>query len=418
MPCGVLGDGEANEFCGRLAPGPGERLHSAVLRRLEVDRGLHLVAHEKKISAIPYMAPATPGRPEGDVTAGDAPRLRRSRGGGMGEAGDSEGRGGYDRAWHRSRQAGILAGVRNSADGAVRPSDGADELTADELRARVADLSVWRRGSERAPNKPLLLLWALGRLNRGEARLAPYTTVDAELKPILEEFGPPRKSYHTEYPFWYLRNDGLWEVIGVEGARLREGKASEPTKGELVRLAAEGGLIAGAHALLTSDPALVREVATTLLQVHFTESYHDDLLEAVGLDLEETVTRRRRDPRFREHVLVAYGYRCAVCGFDARLRHAPVGLEAAHIQWHQARGPDIVPNGLALCALHHKLFDRGGFTVGEAGRIMVSRWVNGGEATSRWLVDVDDAELGVPRLVRDAPDEKFLSWHREAVFRE
>lgn len=65
-------------------------------------------------------------------------------------------------------------------------------MTRDELRARVADLSVWKRGDERAPYKPLLLLWALGRLTRGEDRLAPYAVVDEELKPIFREFGPPR----------------------------------------------------------------------------------------------------------------------------------------------------------------------------------------------------------------------------------
>ena len=42
------------------------------------------------------------------------------------------------------------------------------------------------------------------------------------------------------------------------------------------------------------------------------------------------------------------------------------GLEAAHIQWHHVGGPDIETNGLSLCALHHKLFDLGAFTVEPA----------------------------------------------------
>ena len=289
-------------------------------------------------------------------------------------------------------------------------------MTPDEFRARIADLSVWKRSGQRAPHKPLLLLWALGRLTRGEPRLAPYSTVDAELKPLLQEFGPPRKSYHTEYPFWYLRNDGLWEVTGVEGARVREGKASEPTKRELVRLDAEGGLTTDTWELLKANPALVREAAVTLLEVHFAETYYDDVLDAVGLDLLETVTRRPRDPRFRDRVLVAYGYRCAICGFDARLKHAPIGLEAAHIKWHQARGPDTVPNGLALCSLHHKLFDRGALTVGEAGVIEVSPLVNGGPATEKWLIEVHGREMGTPRSSGDLPDAAFLAWHRREVY--
>ena len=35
------------------------------------------------------------------------------------------------------------------------------------------------------------------------------------------------------------------------------------------------------------------------------------------------------------------------------------GLEAAHITWHAGDGPDLVPNGLVLCTLHHKALDRG-----------------------------------------------------------
>jgi putative restriction endonuclease len=279
-------------------------------------------------------------------------------------------------------------------------------VTADDLRARLADLSTWRRAGERAPHKPLLLLWALGRLVRGHERLASFVTVDAELRPLrplLEEFGPPRRTYHTRYPFWYLRNDGLWQVTGAGAIPVREG-ASEPSRTALLEAGTSGGLSRDAFQLLKEDPRLLREAAVMLLDAHFPASSHDDLLMAVGLDLLETVRRRRRDPAFREAVLVAYGYRCAVCGFDARLRHAPVGIEAAHIRWHQAAGPDVVPNGLALCSLHHKLFDRGALT-------------NGGEAARRWLVDLHGRAIAAPRDSHDTPAEEHLAWHRREVYR-
>ena len=71
---------------------------------------------------------------------------------------------------------------------------------------------------------------------------------------------------------------------------------------------------------------------------------HDEILDAVGLDLDPDVPvalpspRRRRDPAFRETVLRAYGYRCAVCGFEARVGGALVGVDPAHVRWHQAGG--------------------------------------------------------------------------------
>jgi putative restriction endonuclease len=57
---------------------------------------------------------------------------------------------------------------------------------------------------------------------------------------------------------------------------------------------------------------------------------------------------------FRERVLRAYQEQCAIC----RLRHEEL-LEAAHIlpDGHP-KGDPIVPNGLALCKLHHAAYDR------------------------------------------------------------
>jgi putative restriction endonuclease len=70
-------------------------------------------------------------------------------------------------------------------------------------------------------------------------------------------------------------------------------------------------------------------------------------------------------------------YRCAVCGFDVRLGSVSIALDAAHIRWHQAGGPDLERNGLALCVLHHKTFDLGAFTVNQDGLLLVSDQAHG-----------------------------------------
>ena len=57
---------------------------------------------------------------------------------------------------------------------------------------------------------------------------------------------------------------------------------------------------------------------------------------------------------FRERVLEAYRRQCAFC----RFRHQEL-LDAAHIvPDSDPEGEPVVPNGLALCTLHHAAFDR------------------------------------------------------------
>jgi putative restriction endonuclease len=64
--------------------------------------------------------------------------------------------------------------------------------------------------------------------------------------------------------------------------------------------------------------------------------------------------QRLHQPVFRTRVLRAYKDTCAIC----RLRHADL-LDAAHIiPDNQPRGDAIVPNGLALCKIHHAAYDR------------------------------------------------------------
>ena len=66
-----------------------------------------------------------------------------------------------------------------------------------------------------------------------------------------------------------------------------------------------------------------------------------------------TVQQRLHRQEFRERVLDAYQRHCAIC----RLRHDQL-LEAAHIVGdRETLGTPTVPNGIALCSLHHAAFD-------------------------------------------------------------
>ena len=154
-----------------------------------------------------------------------------------------------------------------------------------------------------------------------------------------------------------------------------------------------------------------------LLDAHFPASIHDDILQSIGIDLSEEVLHRKRHPEFRERVLRAYEYRCSICGFDIRLDHYPIALEAAHIKWHIAGGPDTEINGLALCTMHHKLFDRGAFTLSESLEILVSNRVYGAHGFEEWLMRFHGKKLRYPQSRDYLPHQNFRTWHAREVFR-
>jgi putative restriction endonuclease len=63
--------------------------------------------------------------------------------------------------------------------------------------------------------------------------------------------------------------------------------------------------------------------------------------------------QRLHQAKFRQQVLIAYRRSCSVC----HLRHEEL-LDAAHIVGDRhERGDPVVPNGLALCKIHHAAFD-------------------------------------------------------------
>jgi putative restriction endonuclease len=286
-----------------------------------------------------------------------------------------------------------------------------------EWLERVAGLRQWSRGGARAPHKPLLLLYALGRFQEDADGALRYSAVEADLQRLLDEYGPRRRTTPA-YPFHHLTSDGVWEVrtdrgAGSPGTGVRELRAS----------GAAGRLAPDLRAALRREPSLLGRMARVLLDLHFPPSLHDELCEAVGLDLEPAdtaglpVPRQRRDPRMRERVLTAYDHRCAFCGYDGVLAGKPVGLEAAHVRWWAYGGPDDVDNGLCLCALHHKLFDKGVLGVGDGHRVLVSdRFAGRSSAAWDQVAALAGRPVLGPRPGAQPVAAAHRAWHAAEVF--
>ncbi len=136
----------------------------------------------------------------------------------------------------------------------------------------------------------------------------------------------------------------------------------------------------------------------------------------------EGLRRAQNNGRYAPHkpllVLLAYEHRCCVCGFDLRIGNVSAGLEAAHIQWHTAGGPDVEANGLSLCALHHKLFDLGAFTLEPGGlRIVFSRHAIAGSKGLSGKLKHHGQPLLRPQSPDCLPGPAFIGWNHHNVFK-
>ena len=128
-----------------------------------------------------------------------------------------------------------------------------------------------------------------------------------------------------------------------------------------------------------------------------------------------TVKRRLHQHRFRQLVLAAYGERCTVC----RLHHAEL-LDAAHIlEDRDERGKPEVPNGLALCGVHHGAFDANIMGISPDRVIHIRRDVLeeiDGPMLRHGLQEMHGKAIRVPRQTVLCPKPEYLE-ERFARFR-
>lgn len=227
-----------------------------------------------------------------------------------------------------------------------------------------------------------------------------------------------------------MQGDGVWEIDRPE--LVKTTSRGDALVSDLRRHDIHGGLTESDYAAFRSNPGLALQVGHELVSAHFPSTLHIEILEATSIlegvaylndaaEQEHWVTSRRRsrDTKFRGKVLAAYGSQCAVCGFAGRFRDdaRPLALEAAHIKWHVAKGPDVVRNGLSLCVLHHELFDKGAFTILPELSVLVADVVQGAGVESA-LGRYHRKPLGtLPSEGYPPPGDEFLAWHREEVFR-
>jgi putative restriction endonuclease len=125
--------------------------------------------------------------------------------------------------------------------------------------------------------------------------------------------------------------------------------------------------------------------------------------------------QRLHQPVFRTRVLRAYDDTCAMC----RLKH-PELLDAAHIIADgKPNGLPVVPNGLALCKIHHAAYDQNIIGIRPDLVVEVQRKVLvevDGPMLRHGLQAMSGVQISVPRA-RDAQPDKSRLEERYEEFR-
>ena len=228
-----------------------------------------------------------------------------------------------------------------------------------DVVSKLGSLRVYVKQGTQARHKPLSLLWALGRVRGGQQQY-PWEQFSEAVRPLLVEFGAEGFSATPEYPFWYLRSSGVWEVDGV-------GEGIKPSRALFDREKPTAGFTAEAYAVLRADRTVLAG-AVGALRSHLADTDVAVLLDRVGLGeygsasgvARREVTRAvlARDRKKADWVKALHDHRCQVCA--TRLA-VPGGAhsEAAHIRGlggvHE--GHDEVWNMLCLCPNCHTRFD-------------------------------------------------------------
>lgn len=143
--------------------------------------------------------------------------------------------------------------------------------------------------------------------------------------------------------------------------------------------------------------------------------YKPPLKPPVGATETERSTKVRLGQRFfRQSIMANYRERCCVCGIPI-----PELLVASHIvPWKDREDLRLNPsNGLCLCALHDKAFDRGFLTIDNDYAVIISSKVDDympQEGVNKGLMIYREQKILLPD--RFLPDKTFLEIHREEYF--
>lgn len=324
-------------------------------------------------------------------------------------------------------------------------------MTLEHYKATFAKLRAdskpyWPEATfHHAPYKPILLLSVMdlmaqkvidGNLIRLDANL-----IDAFDLYWTRILGDGRES-NPVMPFNHMRSEGFWHLVDVYGVELDLQKLD---RNEIFRRVKNQVILARLDeelfALLQSSDSrdnlrrilietyFAPDARSTIAKVSRITSdsfeYSRDLLnrsrgrfslqESPSLD--EIYVTDVRSTAFRRVVVEAYNHTCAVCRLRIVTPEGRTSVAAAHIvPWSHSHNDDP-RNGMALCGLHHWIFDQGLIGITSEYTIKTSPVLLLEGQYTEPISALDGIELYKPSERILWPARIALRWHLDNVFR-
>lgn len=160
-------------------------------------------------------------------------------------------------------------------------------------------------------------------------------------------------------------------------------------------------------------------MSADIQRAHYRQPLADTLLEPDDIaemetEKEATVKVRLVQRFFRQSVLSSYNSACSICQIAI-----PALLNASHIiPWSDDESKRADPrNGICLCALHDRAFDRGYLAVDGNLQVLVSREVTRANVSPTHkiaLLDIQGQPINLPE--RFHPHAEYFEYHRAHIF--
>lgn len=295
----------------------------------------------------------------------------------------------------------------------------------------------------RAPYKPLLLLAVSDCITTGSIT-SNFIEYSDDLLGNFDRYWDivvgSTKFANPIQPFFYLRSEGFWHLQAQPGMQQRLAATKDiKTIGQLNQLVLGATLDQPLFELL-QQPAAREQLCQTLIQHYFTPELwpalgmiaqiNTQIFDYSKLLIEQSRRKFREIPAtdtpyqievrssaFRQIVVPSYDYCCAICGIRIITPEGRSAAEAAHIiPWSQSYNDDP-RNGVALCGLHHWVFDQGLLTITPIYKVQISPLVDDQPSANQALLVFARQSIQLPTQVHLYPDPVALKWHNQFVYR-